>query len=57
MKSRILDIAWYNDLSHLGSYFSAAGIIEEIFETKKKDDIFILSSLINSFLYSYFKIT
>ena len=44
MKSRILDIAWYNDLSHLGSYFSAAGIVEEIFQTKKEDDIFILSS-------------
>ena len=44
MKSRILDIAWYNDLSHLGSYFSAAGIEEEIFQTKKEDDIFILSS-------------
>jgi transketolase len=44
LQNRILDIAFKNKLSHLGSYFSALPIINEIFKTKKKDDIFILSS-------------
>ena len=41
---RILDIAYKNKLSHLGSYFSSVGIIEDIYALKEKDDIFILSS-------------
>jgi len=41
---RILDIAYANKLSHLGSYFSSVGIIEDIFSTKEEEDIFILSS-------------
>jgi transketolase len=41
---RILDIAYKNKLSHLGSYFSSVGIIEDIYASKEKDDIFILSS-------------
>ena len=44
LNNRILDIAYKNKLSHLGSYFSALPIINEIFESKKEDDIFILSA-------------
>lgn len=41
---RILDISYKNKLSHLGSYFSSIGIIDEIYSKKRHDDIFILSS-------------
>ena len=41
---RIIDIAYKHKCSHLGSYFSAVEIINNIFEKKAKDDIFILSS-------------
>lgn len=41
---RILDIAYKNRLSHLGSYLSSVGIIKNIFDNKKDEDIFILSS-------------
>tara|TARA_R110002020_G_scaffold102146_1_gene240136 strand:- start:91 stop:723 length:633 start_codon:yes stop_codon:yes gene_type:complete len=41
---RILDIGFKHKLSHLGSYFSSVGIIDDIFKTKNKDDIFILSA-------------
>lgn len=41
---RILDVAYENKLSHLGSYFSSVGIIDDIFAQKKEDDIFILSA-------------
>ena len=44
LKERILDIAFWNKLSHLGSYFSSVGIINDIFEKKNEEDIFILSS-------------
>jgi len=44
LKERILDIAYENKLSHLGSYFSSVGIIDEIYKHKKEKDIFILSS-------------
>ena len=44
LKKRIADIAYKNNLSHLGSYYSSLGIIEEIYKKKSKDDIFILSS-------------
>jgi len=41
---RILDIAYDNNLSHLGSYFSSVGIIDDIFHDKEDNDIFILSA-------------
>ena len=41
---RILDIAYKKKLSHLGSYLSSVGIIEDIYAGMEKDDIFILSS-------------
>ena len=44
LKRRVLDIAYENKLSHLGSYFSSVGIIDDIFATKDDDDIFILSA-------------
>lgn len=44
LKKRILDIAYENKLSHLGSYLSAVDIIDKIYSKKHKDDIFILSS-------------
>lgn len=43
----ILDVAYKNKLSHLGSYFSSLDIIDKIYEKIVKDnndDIFILSS-------------
>lgn len=42
--SRILDVAYKHKCSHLGSYFSAIDIIDNIFKNKNKEDIFILSS-------------
>jgi len=44
LKERVLDIAHSNRLSHLGSYFSALEIIDEMYSNMKEDDIFILSS-------------
>jgi transketolase N-terminal domain/subunit len=44
LKKRILEIAFKNKLSHLGSYLSSLEIIEEIYKNKKSEDIFILSS-------------
>tara|TARA_R110002110_G_scaffold26606_5_gene97585 strand:+ start:1019 stop:1675 length:657 start_codon:yes stop_codon:yes gene_type:complete len=43
LKERVLDIAFKHNLSHLGSYFSALGIIDEIYSEMEEDDIFILS--------------
>lgn len=44
LKKRILEIAYENKLSHLGSYLSSLEIIEEIYKKKNPEDIFILSS-------------
>jgi len=44
LKKRVLDIAYKNKLSHLGSYFSSLDIIDNIFKEKHDDDIFILSA-------------
>jgi transketolase len=41
---RILDIAYKNRLSHLGSYFSSVDIIDNVYNKMDKEDIFILSS-------------
>lgn len=40
---RILDISYKNKLSHLGSYFSCLDVIDNVFDKKEEDDIFILS--------------
>lgn len=44
LKKRIIEIAYKNKLSHLGSYMSCVDIIDWIFKSKKPDDIFILSN-------------
>lgn len=44
LKQRIIEIAYKNKLSHLGSYFSSLEIIDNIYSRMKDDDIFILSS-------------
>ncbi len=44
LKRRIIEIAYKNHLSHLGSYFSCVDTIKKIFDTKHPDDIFILSN-------------
>jgi transketolase len=41
---RIAEIAFKNKLSHLGSYFSSVGIIDNIYKEMSENDIFILSS-------------
>ena len=41
---RLLDICYDRQLHHLGSYFSALQIIDEIYAEMDKDDIFILSN-------------
>lgn len=44
LKNRILDIAYKNKTSHLGTVFSSLNIIDEIYKEKLSNDIFILSS-------------
>ena len=44
MKKRILEIAYKHKLGHLGSYLSSSEIIDEIYQKKNPEDIFILSS-------------
>ena len=45
LKKRILEIAYKHKLGHLGSYLSAAEIVDEIYDYRKDpNDIFILSS-------------
>jgi transketolase len=44
LKKRILEIAYKHKLGHLGSYLSAADIVDEIYKNKNPEDIFILSS-------------
>jgi transketolase len=43
LKRRILEIAYKNKLSHLGSYFSCIDIIDNIYRQMQQEDIFILS--------------
>ena len=44
LKRRIIEIAYKNKLSHLGSFMSCVDAIESIFATKAPDDIFIMSN-------------
>jgi transketolase len=44
MKERILEISKEQKLSHIGSCLSALPIIEEIYNTKRPEDTFVLSS-------------
>lgn len=44
LKKRILDISYKYKLSHVGSCLTAVDIIKEIYDTKRKDERFVLSS-------------
>lgn len=44
LKRRILEISYKHKLSHLGSCLTAVDIIKEIYDTKKPDEPFVLSS-------------
>lgn len=44
IQQRIIDITYSEKLSHLSSTLSAAPIIEEIYNKKKDDEVFILSN-------------
>ncbi len=44
LKKRIIEISYKHKLSHLGSCLTAVDIIEEIYNTKKPNEPFILSS-------------
>lgn len=44
LKKRILEISFNHKLSHIGSCLNALPIICEIYDKKKEEDIFILSS-------------
>ena len=44
LEKRIIDISYTNNIGHLSSNLNAVNIIDEIYSTKEKDEIFILSS-------------
>ncbi len=44
LEKRIIEISYKKKLSHIGSCLSAVSIIEDIFETKKSDEKFVLSA-------------
>jgi transketolase N-terminal domain/subunit len=44
LKRRILDISYKYKLSHIGSCLTAIDIIEDIFQTKERDEKFVLSA-------------
>lgn len=44
LEKRIMDITYQENLSHLSSTLSALPIIEEIYNEKKDDEVFILSN-------------
>lgn len=44
LERRIVDISYKEKIGHLSSNLNAVNIIEEIYQTKQKDDLFILSS-------------
>lgn len=44
LRRRIIEISYQRKLSHLGSCLSAVDLIDVVYEVKKKEDLFILSS-------------
>lgn len=44
LERRIIDISYKEKIGHLSSNLNAVNIIDEIYHTKRKDDLFILSS-------------
>lgn len=44
LERRIIDLSYKHKLSHIGSCLSAVGVIDNIYNVKKKDEPFILSN-------------
>jgi len=44
LEKRIVDISYNKRIGHLSSNLNAVNIIDEIYQTKRKDEVFILSS-------------
>lgn len=44
LELRVLDISYKNKIGHLSSNLNAVNIIDEIYRTKQKEEVFILSS-------------
>jgi len=44
LEKRVIDISYKNNIGHLSSNINSVEIINEIFETKNQNDVFILSS-------------
>lgn len=44
LKKRVIEISYKHKLSHIGSCLTGVDIVEEIYQTKKSDEKFILSS-------------
>jgi len=44
IRVRILELSYQSNLSHLGSCLSAVDLIDAVYQTKKKDEEFILSN-------------
>lgn len=44
LERRVIDISYQERVGHLSSNLNAVNIIEEIYQTKRPDDVFILSS-------------
>jgi transketolase len=44
LERRIVDISYSKRIGHLSSNLNAVNIIDEIYQTKRKDEVFILSS-------------
>ena len=51
LKKRILDIAYKNKLSHLGSYLSSVDIIDEIYNKKSLEDKVNLKLIVNNDIF------
>jgi transketolase N-terminal domain/subunit len=43
LEKRLIDISYKLKLSHLSAYFTSVGLIDKIYQVKKKDEPFILS--------------
>lgn len=44
LRKRILELSFQSNLSHLGSCLSAIDLIDAVYKSKKRDDIFVLSN-------------
>ena len=44
LERRVIDISYHEKFGHLSSNLNAVNIIDEIYQTKQQDDVFVLSS-------------